>query len=162
MKKTKKVCVIALSFGMRSLTENRRDEYGISNYSIAQVAMGYNLPIISQWEISRLLSIEKVTPVLSVESKRGKYLDSRDVLIAAKNFMDQNGFTHAVLVGHHAHLPRVRMIAESMKIDLERDLDNYWWIPYDNFSTQWWTRTWYFWWLREPLVYIHHLTKGWI
>ncbi len=152
-----KTCIIALSFGDRNETKDY-DHLNYSNWQLAKIASNKRLPVIAQWEIAKIMETSfKNHPIKKIEPTKGKYLDSYEVLEKAKDAMNELGFTEAIILCHQDHLFRVKMIAKKLGIEISRSfflgllaLQ----ISYDPYSTQWWTRKRFYFWLREIPVYV--------
>lgn len=155
-------CVIGLSFGHRLSSDNKMQP-GTSNQDLAAfIVRRYpDKPLLLQHEIAESLqSMSSLRPALSVGPKENHYLDSRDVLIEAKEYMNRMGLASALLVAQSHHAPRVRLIAEKLGVTtiVPDGLPDTW----DSLSAQWWTRSKLLWNVREPATFVHHKLAGWI
>ena len=159
--------IIAPSFGQG---ENNP---GFSNVDIA----GYifialmelkNLPLILQWEVASIYSqflkgLEEKPKLHTVRTHRHwwKYLDTYEVLSQTKQIIEQEEWHHPVLVAHPWHIFRAKKILKKMGIKpiIPSDLGI---ISFDSESTQWWTRNWFFWMIREVPTRLIYFKCGWI
>jgi len=159
--------IIAPSFGQG------KNDPGFSNVDIA----GYifialmelqNLPLILQWEVESVYSsflkgLEERPTLHTIKTHHQwwKYLDTYEMLSQAKQIMEQEGWSKPVLVAHSWHLWRAKRVLEKMGINpiIPSGLNI---ISFDSESTQWWTRNWLFWILREIPARLIHFKRGWI
>ena len=132
-----KVCSITLSWG-----DAPYYFHGLANNALAKRTKRFNeqyrLPAIAQWEIAEnLLAKQFAMECISIPLPEGKdYMDTYYVLKEAKREMDERGYTHAVLIAHEVHLPRVRLVAKQLGIIESRSFPRivYDEIPYDSNS----------------------------
>jgi len=128
--------IIGLSFGT-----------GISNKYLSEVVKIIRkdypriIPIL-QKEIASWLFLDRrlLKYVISKHRKKGKYLDTIEVLEQAKEICGNN--KKVILIAHPDHLPRCILTARLLGFEpaegrVPKD------IPYDNssFNTQWWTKS---------------------
>ena len=155
MMNNKKLVLIALSFGAGK-------NHGQSNYyiakNLAEQMFVHQCAGIAQWEVHDLVKkhfsdrIEEL-PLFSIQAD-DKYFDSFAVLQKADDIVTKEEFNSISYIGHHAHLWRVRRVALKFGMPQNHDLELKWFVPYDEESTQWWTRSWWQFWPREILVII--------
>ena len=132
---------------------------------VGEISIKENLPIIAQIEVANALNALpvplKLIEVIKEHRIKGKYLDTYEVLSQAKEIMEKKGWNIAILVAHPAHLPRCKKVLEKMgvKVIIPEGLEK---IPFDSFSTQWWTRNKFAWWIREIPTRLLYKIKGWI
>lgn len=159
-------CVIGFSFGYRG--KGRHIEPGLSNQDLANVAIRHygSLPKILQWEIGdAYLQQNKGShpPIVRISKHRqkGKYLDTREVAVQAKEAMRQRGYKRAVLLAHPYHMPRVQAACSKVGIDWVATADLKGAVEFDPQSTQKWTRNVEAWRGYEPLAMSFYRMKGW-
>ena len=137
----KKVCIIALSWG-----DSYKWYHGDSNLALAQrskiLATKYQVHVIAQWEIADHLKgfyWEQRCRGIGIPEWKSR-IDTYFVLEQAKEMMSIHGCTHAILVAHEVHMPRVKLVAQKLNIAIEEhDTVFEKEIPYDKNSTQWHT-----------------------
>jgi len=153
--KQQKTCLIALSFGMGIGEGN----YGISNYYLAKAASEQDLPVIAQWEIARVMKNNFHKTAKSIELDVGKdYINSYEVMVMAKKYMEELGYIDAVFLSQKDQLVRVKLIAKKLGIKESHKINIF--IPCDSQSTQPWTRNRLVFLLREIPTYIIYYLKG--
>lgn len=162
-------CVIGWSFGYRGKGKNITP--GLSNEDLANVIVRHydGLPKILQWEIADAYIEQNKAkahahPIVRIKKhrKRGKYLDTREVAIQAKEAMRQRGWKTAVLLAHPYHLPRVQEVCDQLGIDWVATADLRGAVEFDPQSTQKWTRDSEAWRGYEPLALSLYRAKGWL
>ncbi len=155
-------CVIGASFGFRKDTQNNIRP-GQANKDLASfIATHYPAKVLLlQHEIATALSEDFGLPAtLAVTSNDSTYLDTRKVLLKAKDYMLKHDLQLAVIVAHAYHAPRVSALCVQLGISaiIPGGLPASW----DKQSEQWWTRSQKLWNSREPGVILHHAVKRWI
>ncbi len=155
--------IIGLSFGI-----GPDNTAGKSNVALAKVAQSlsskFALPSILQWEIASCISGFDREVTISKHQDPEKYLDTYEVLrqayaICKKNVPTRGGIT-AIIVAHPDHVWRVEMTAK--KFGFKTLIPNTYDVPYDQHSTQEWTRSFKKFIFREIAARIIYLLKGWI
>lgn len=160
-------CVIGLSFGYRGQPGFGKAEPGLSNQDLASVAAKHfgKLPKIIQFEIADAYEAhgkregEQVF-IVKRHRKRGRYLDTREVLEQAKLVMEKHGYKTAVLLAHPNHMPRVQMCCDRLGINWVATADLRGAVEFDPLSGQKWTRTIDDWRGYEPLALAFYRMKG--
>lgn len=160
-------CVIGLSFGYRGAGKSVTP--GLSNQDLANVAHKKltKLPKILQFEIADAysqLNPQDIDSVIRIEKhrKRGKYLDTREVVEQAKIIMDKKGWKKPLLLAHPYHMPRVQLVCDRLGIDWIATDVEVGQIEFDPLSTQKWTRDIDHWRGYEPLAMAFYGLKGWL
>lgn len=160
-------CVIGLSFGYRG--EGKNVTPGLSNQDLANVAFKKfsGFPKILQFEIADAyseLGTKEPGKVIRIEKhrKRGKYLDTREVIEQAKLIMDEQGWRKPVILAHPFHMPRVQLVCDRLGIDWIATDVEVGQIEFDPLSTQKWTRDIDHWRGYEPLAMAFYGFKGWV
>lgn len=160
-------CVIGFSFGYRG--KGKRIEPGLSNEDLAAVAARHydHLPKILQWEIADayLKQVKKPTqPIIKITKHRrkGKYLDTQEVAMQAKEAMRQRGYKTAVLLANAYHLPRVQAVCTQLGISWVTTDDLRGAVEFDLRSSQKWTRSRDAWRGYEPLAMMFYRMRGWL
>ena len=155
-------CVIALSFGFRTAADGTARSGAVNRDLAGFVAAETSgLPCIAQHEIADiLLANYKITPAHVIHASLGAYLDSRQVLIEARDYMQAHNLHAALIVVQRSHAYRTLSLCRRLGIaaELAHGLPYSW----DVDSDQWWTRGPLRWWLREAVVLTHHRIKRWI
>lgn len=167
-------CIIAFAFGYNDpQKEYIKPGPGISNQKIAEKIYctaygmgGYTrMPIICQVEIVECLDFYSMSGniVLNIKehSVPGKYLDTYEFARQAAEFMKKQDWNKAIVVAHPDHVWRCAKCLEKLGVETAvfGSLKT---IPFNPFSAQWWTRSRFFWWLREiPAITIYWF-KSWI
>ena len=158
-------CVIGLSFGYRG--EGKNVTPGLSNQDLANVAFKKfsGFPKILQFEIADAyseLGTKEPGKVIRIEKhrKRGKYLDTREVIEQAKLIMDEQGWRKPVILAHPFHMPRVQLVCDRLGIDWIATDVEVGQIEFDPLSTQKWTRDIDHWRGYEPLAMAFYGFKG--
>jgi len=139
--------IVGLSFGKRN-----NGLPGKSNEYLAEIVSNlyrkYQKPVIIQEEIAEALSglapdipirlIIKEHREYKKNGKEKKYLDTSEVLIQAKDISRTNGWNIIILVAHQDHLPRSIKMAKNLGFTVNTPLIKN--CPYDELSSQKWTR----------------------
>lgn len=161
--------IIAPSFGARKI--EYADNFKNSNlniaYQIEDVYPERDIPVILQKEVAEAArrwmfkNGKIITAIIKRHRIEGKYLDTYEVLAQAVEAMKENGWKKAIIVGHPAHIPRIKAVLEKMGMEviIPSGLET---IPYDPLSIQWWTRGPLRWWIREIPTRIFYKLKGYI
>ncbi|MCH7883296.1 hypothetical protein IIA95_02695 [Patescibacteria group bacterium] len=152
--------IIALSFGASHEDPNKSNVALARNVTVLRTVC--NLPIIVQWEIGNYLSSSFHTDFLSIYKHReeGKYLDTYEVLAQAFEACRDHDLEKVIVVAHPDHVWRAIMTARKMGFDVVVPPISD--IPYDQESTQPWTRSRTRFMVREIPARIIYLFKGWI
>ncbi len=155
-------CVIGLSFGYQ-LDQSGSIQPGLVNARLAAYIAGKfgDKHCILQHEIADALEkSHSSTPALTIRSRSHEYLDTRQVLLQAKDYMSEHNLQVAIIVAQSRHIPRIKALCKRLGISavFPPDLPNAW----DSRSAQWWIRASGFWNLREPAVMLHHKLMRWI
>lgn len=150
--------IIAQSFGLRE------KDPGLSNKALANYVkhlhLKYSLPLVLQWEIADCLPDMPKAGVIRHHRTKGEYLDTREVLIQAKEICQSKIWSRALIVAHPDHMWRVARTAEKLGfIVVIADTGS---IPYDKDSTQWWTKGRGHFLPYDLMVRVFYLLKGWI
>lgn len=151
--------ILALSFGRRENTS------GMSNIQLAlgveMLALEFGLPVITQWEISERLTayIDKAGEIREHRIK-GKYLDTREMLIQSLEICKKRNWKKAVIVAHPDHVWRCAETAK--KLGFETVIADTAYVEYDEQSVQPWTRSRARFVPREIAARLLFLFKGWI
>ena len=160
-------CVIGPSFGFRGKPGYGHAEPGLSNQDLAAVAAKYygKLPKILQFELADAYQAHGKRPgekvyTIKRHRKRGKYLDTREVLEQAKIIMQEHGFKTAVLLAHPNHMPRVQMCCDVLGINWVATPELRGAVEFDPLSAQKWTRSIDQWRGYEPLALAFYRMKG--
>lgn len=160
-------CVIGLSFGYRG--KHLQIQPGLSNQDIAAAVLNNypHLPKIFQFEIADAyteLGARDARSVMRISKHRvkGKYLDTREVILQAQLIMKKQGYKTAALVAHPAHMPRVEAACTAAGIAWVADDAVRNQVEFDSQSTQKWTRDWDHWRGYEPLALMLYRLKGWV
>jgi len=160
-------CIIGFSFGYRGKADN--PEPGLSNEDLAQVAIRHyaKLPKIFQGEIATAYEAAR-----GVESKdifritknrvAGKYLDTREVAVQAKEHMDKKGWKTGVILAHPNHMPRADAVCRELGIETVVTADVKGAVEFDPQSTQKWTRNLTAWREYEPEAMELYRLEGWL
>lgn len=158
-------CVLGLSFGYRG--KGKHIEPGLSNQDLAAVAYSQydKLPKILQFEIADAYAdMGGKGTVLPIRKhrKKGKYLDTREVVAQAKELMRQRGWKTAILLAHPHHMSRVQLVCDRLKLDWVAVEGLKGAVEFDPKSTQKWTRSLDQWRGYEPQALAYYQAKGWI
>jgi hypothetical protein len=160
-------CVIGFSFGYRGKPGDVQP--GLSNEDLAQVAIRHyaKLPKIFQFEIATAYeaaggadnaAIFRITK----HHTAGKYLDTREVAVQAKERMDQKGWQTALVLAHPNHTPRADAVCRTLGIHTVVKADVKGAVEFDPRSTQKWTRNLTAWREYEPEAIEFYRLKGWL
>ena len=159
-------CLIAFSFGYRG--KRKKIQPGLSNQDLANIALkNYaKLPKIMQFEVADAYNEsegEGAGKILRItkHSKRGMYLDTREVAVQTKKLMDEHGWKKALILAHPYHMPRVQLVCTRAGIDWVAEPDERGAVEFDPLSTQKWTRNLDNWRGYEPLALMFYRLKGW-
>lgn len=154
--------IMALSFG-----QGRNGAPGLSNEALAQVVAAldgkYNLPIVAQWEIADCIPDRLNDPedlIVRKHRQEGQYLDTYEVLMQAKEHCDKYGLKKVIVVAHPDHMPRCAAVA--IKLGFEVAIAATAGVPYDQESTQEWTRSAEVFIPREKLATEYYRQKGYL
>tara|TARA_Y100000310_G_scaffold149264_2_gene148542 strand:+ start:164 stop:688 length:525 start_codon:yes stop_codon:yes gene_type:complete len=162
--------IIAFAFGCDLDGDEIRP--GVSNEAIASIVVaGQNInkyppqpAIIVQREINDVFQAKEwdVKSVFEIRKHRvsEKYLDTQEVAEQAAEIMHDNDWQAAVVVAHHGHVKRCIKCLEKLGIK-SINLGSLQIVPYNKDSSQWWTRSWFLWWLREIPTRAYYKLKGW-
>ena len=168
-------CVIGFSYGYRS--KSRAISPGLSNDDLAYIAATryQKLPKILQFEIANAYAKRKprdAKNVIRIEdshtAKEGEgvfahaSLDTREVVMRARNVMREHDWQTALLLAHPYHMPRVQAVCGHFGVDWVADGDEQGAIEFDPRSAQRWTRNRADWRLYEPLALYYYHLKGWL
>lgn len=161
--------IVGLSFGKRN-----NGLPGKSNEYLAEIVgnlyLKYQKPVIVQREIAEALF--DLTPDMPVKAiirehreykengKEKKYLDTSEVLIQTKDVCRTNGWNIIILVAHQDHLRRSIKTARNLGFTVNTPLIKD--CPYDELSTQKWTRNRWRFKFHEISANIFYLLKGYI
>ncbi len=151
--------LLGLSFGI-----GQNNTPGASNKALAlhaeRINKEYKIPLILQQEISIGMNSASSYSVIGSHGKRGKYLDTHEVIRQAVEVCKRNKWSTVATLAHPDHAWRVKMIVE--KFGLKALVVNTANVPYDLMSTQKWTRSKRQFVLREIAVKLYFLLRGWI
>ena len=160
-------CVIGFSFGYRG--PPGKVTPGLSNEDLADVASRHfaKLPKILQVEIADAYvatggadsgDIFRITK----HREEGKYLDTREVAVQAKDYMDKEGWQTAVVLAHPNHMPRADAVCRALGIETIVTADVKGAVEFDPQSTQKWTRNLTAWREYEPEAIELYRLKDWL
>ncbi len=129
--------IIGQSFGLR------QDGPGKSNEALAKIVRGlnekYKIPLVLQWEIADCLPDLPIFYVTKEHRIKGEYLDTYEVLFQAKTICKKRGWKKAIILAHSDHHWRCMMVAKKLEFELIAiDTSS---VPYDELSTQSWTKS---------------------
>lgn len=155
---------MGLAFGIR-----KEPGTGLSNKKIAEQCIGvdHESPIIVQEEVQ--LAMKKFCGSyerLNIKSIPGNvpgcdsYSDTYNVAKEVEQIIENEGWSrNIILICHHAHYFRAKLVFKKLDIEVEpgKFIEN---IPFDKESTQWWTRAWWQWWIREIIAILVYKIKG--
>ena len=148
--------IIGQSFGIGERSS------GKSNKAMANIARKihshYKIPLVLQWEIADCLLNLKKAFVARKHRIKGKYLDTYESLYQQRVFCQTKGWTQAIMLAHPDHYWRCMMVAKKLGFDVVAvDTSS---VPYDEFSTQSWTRSALHFIPREIAVRLFYLFTG--
>ena len=145
--------LIGFSFG------GKEHSYCKSNKFLANIAseiLGkYNIPLITQWELSELMWIKPIS--IGKHRISGKYLDSYEVAKQAEEVLQKNNWKNVAILAHPDHAWRCAAILKKMGFNVVAINTSD--CPYDSESNQKWTRNKWLFIPREILVRIIYLLQ---
>lgn len=150
-------CIVALSFG------RGRDTSGLTNAVIAcrikRLIENQKLPVIAQWEVAEMINTSPNKVLFAIGSKADGYLYSWVVVRLIIEQMKKMGCFKPILIGHPAHLWRVKMHfrKQGIEVIIPEGLES---IPFDWHSSQWWTKDRFRWFIKEIGVRLYCWYKG--
>jgi len=149
--------LIGQSFGVRA-----NNNPGKSNEKLSCIAKEiqdkYSVPLILQWEIAEGIQSISDVEVIRQHRRKGKYLDTYEVIAQANNICKKNGWNRVIMLAHPHHCWRCVMAAE--KLGLSVAVVNTMEISYDHLSKQIWTRSPWMFMPRELVARLLYLVTG--
>ncbi len=154
-------CLIGFSFGYLIIENIKKP--GISNIELAEfIAHNFSyLPKILESIIDEAIKQNNVVFEIKQHRKKGRYLNTIEVALQAKEIMDSHNWHTALIIAHPYHMPRVDAVCQKIGIRTiaPYGLEN---IRFDPKSKQEWTRDKESWNTKEPKSIIWYAKEGWI
>jgi hypothetical protein len=155
-------CVVAFSFGLRRAQDGSIDPGDVNRHLATQINnLDVRLPLIAQGEIDDALRQQFALEAdVRVTSPSGRYLDTHDVVVAATTAMSARGWKRALVIAQAHHMPRADSTMRALGVETvtPAQMPSVW----DHRSRQRWTRGRAGWALRETVVVVYYLLRGWL
>jgi DNA-binding LacI/PurR family transcriptional regulator len=151
---------VVFSFGRRKIGDAGS---GPTNLELARIVneRWAELPVMAQPEIARALTpSHREVVCIDRHGQRRAYLDTHEVAYQAAQHMGRLGCRRPIVVAQQHHLPRAEAVLRRLGLDVvvTTAVD----APFDERSSQVWTRSRVAWALRELLTIPYYRSRRWL